>query len=79
MLISCSRRTDIPAFYTDWFFNRIREGYVLVRNPMNSRQVRRVSLAPPDIECIEEGNPRILFRRRRQAANCLRDRKGPDS
>ena len=52
MIISCSRRTDIPAFYSDWFFNRLREGYVLVRNPMNPKQVRQVSLAPPDVDCI---------------------------
>jgi Domain of unknown function (DUF1848). len=52
MIISCSRRTDIPAFYSDWFFNRIREGFVLVRNPMNSKQVRNVSLAPQDVDCI---------------------------
>jgi hypothetical protein len=52
MIISCSRRTDIPAFYGDWFFNRLREGYVLVRNPMNPRQIRNVSLAPPDVDCI---------------------------
>ncbi len=52
MIISCSRRTDIPAFYSDWFFNRIREGYVLVRNPLNANQVRNVSLAPPDVDCI---------------------------
>jgi hypothetical protein len=52
MIINCSRRTDIPAFYSDWFFNRIREEYVLVRNPMNSKQVRKVSLAPPDVDCI---------------------------
>jgi hypothetical protein len=52
MIISCSRRTDIPAFYSDWFFNRIREEYVLVRNPLNPGQVRRVSLAPVDIDCI---------------------------
>ena len=52
MIISCSRRTDIPAFYSDWFFNRMREGYVLVRNPMNPRQVRNVSLAPSDVDCI---------------------------
>jgi len=52
MIISCSRRTDIPAFYSDWFFNRLSEGYVLVRNPMNARQVRNVSLAPPDVDCI---------------------------
>jgi DNA repair photolyase len=52
MIISCSRRTDIPAFYSDWFFNRLREGYVSVRNPMNSNQVRNVSLAPADVDCI---------------------------
>jgi DNA repair photolyase len=52
MIISCSRRTDIPAFYSDWFFNRIREGYVLVRNPMNPKQLRNVSLAPADVDCL---------------------------
>jgi DNA repair photolyase len=52
MIISCSRRTDIPAFYSDWFFNRLRARYVLVRNPMNARQVRNVSLAPADVDCI---------------------------
>jgi DNA repair photolyase len=52
MIISCSRRTDIPAFYSDWFFNRICEGFVLVRNPMNAKQVRLVSLAPADVDCI---------------------------
>lgn len=52
MIISCSRRTDIPAFYSDWFFNRLREGYTLVRNPMNPRQVRNVSLSPSDVDCI---------------------------
>lgn len=52
MIISCSRRTDIPAFYSDWFFNRLRDGYVLVRNPINPHRVRNVSLAPPDVDCI---------------------------
>lgn len=52
MIISCSRRTDIPAFYSDWFFNRIREEFVLVRNPLNANQVRRISLLPSDVDCI---------------------------
>jgi len=52
MIISCSRRTDIPAFYSDWFFNRLREGYVLVRNPVNPRQVKQVSLTSPNVDCI---------------------------
>lgn len=45
MIISASRRTDIPAYYSDWFFNRIKEKYVLVRNPMNIRQVSKISLS----------------------------------
>lgn len=52
MILSVSRRTDIPAFYTPWLMNRLREGYVLVRNPMNYHQVSRVSLDPKVIDCI---------------------------
>lgn len=52
MILSVSRRTDIPAFYCDWFFNRLRENYVCVRNPMNYHQVSRISLSPEVIDCI---------------------------
>ncbi len=52
LIISASRRTDIPAFYSDWFFNRIADGYVLVRNPMNLHQIGRVSLSPEVVDCI---------------------------
>ena len=52
MIISCSRRTDIPAFYSDWFFNRICEEFVQVQNPVNANQLRQVSLAPSDVDCI---------------------------
>lgn len=52
MIISASRRTDIPCFYADWFYNRIQEQYVLVRNPMNARQVSRVSLKPEDVDAL---------------------------
>lgn len=52
MIISASRRTDIPAFYTDWFMNRISDGYLLLRNPFNAHQVRRVSLSPQDVDLI---------------------------
>lgn len=52
MILSVSRRTDIPAFYADWFLRRLQEGYVLVRNPMNHHQVSRVSLSPSVIDCI---------------------------
>lgn len=50
MIISASRRTDIPAFYADWFFNRLREGRALVRNPRNPRRVSEVALAPATVD-----------------------------
>ncbi|OEF99913.1 hypothetical protein BHF71_07335 [Vulcanibacillus modesticaldus] len=52
MIISASRRTDIPAFYSDWFFNRIKEGYVLVRNPYNYHHVSKVKLTPDVVDMI---------------------------
>lgn len=52
MIISASRRTDIPAFYSQWFINRVREGFLLTRNPFNANQVRRVSLNPSDVDVI---------------------------
>ena len=39
VIISASRSTDIPAFYTDWFFNRLRAGYSLWKNPFNGKSL----------------------------------------
>ena len=52
MILSASRRTDIPNYYSEWFFNRIREGFCYVRNPMNPAQVSRISLSPEVVDCI---------------------------
>jgi hypothetical protein len=52
MIISASRRTDIPAFYSEWLLNRIREGYCAVPNPFNPEQVSRVSLKPEHVDVI---------------------------
>ncbi|EOD01162.1 DUF1848 domain-containing protein [Caldisalinibacter kiritimatiensis] len=52
MIISVSRRTDIPAFYSDWFFNRLKEGYVYVRNPFNRKQVSKINLNPEVVDCF---------------------------
>lgn len=52
MIISASRRTDICAFYTRWFMNRVRAGYCCVPNPFNRRAVRFVSLDPEDVDAI---------------------------
>jgi hypothetical protein len=47
-VISVSRRTDIPAFYAEWFLNRIRAGYAQYRNPFGG-QLYEVSLKPEDV------------------------------
>lgn len=52
MIISASRRTDIPAFYSKWFMKRLHEGFVCVRNPFNKKQISRINLHPEHIECI---------------------------
>ena len=52
MIISASRRTDIPTFYSDWLVNRLNAGYCLVRNPHNPAQLKRVSLLPEDVDGI---------------------------
>jgi hypothetical protein len=52
MIISASRRTDIPAYYTEWFFDRIKERYVYVRNPMNIHQISKVVLSSEFVDCI---------------------------
>jgi len=52
VIISASRRTDIPAFYADWFINRIRAGFCTVPNPFNRQQISRVSLLPEDVDVI---------------------------
>lgn len=52
MIVSASRRTDIPAFYSEWFRNRLRIGWCQVVNPFNPRQVRTVSLEPEDVDAF---------------------------
>lgn len=52
MIINASYRTDIPAFYGEWLSNRIREGYVCVRNPYYPEQITRYRLDPEVVDCI---------------------------
>jgi DNA repair photolyase len=52
MIISASRRTDIPSYYSEWFLNRIKEKSVYVRNPMNTHQISKINLEPDVVDCI---------------------------
>ena len=65
MIIQTGMRTDIPAFYSKWFLNRIKEGYVCVRNPYNPKQVTKYSLLPEVVDliafCTKKPLPMLLF------------------
>lgn len=52
MIISASRRTDIPAFYSGWFLNRLKAGFVFVQNPRNPHFVSRISLEQNAVDFI---------------------------
>ena len=52
MIILTGMRTDIPAFYSQWFLNRVKQGFVCVRNPYNEHQVTKYILDPKVVDCI---------------------------
>jgi len=52
MILSVSRRCDIPAFFGEWFMNRLKEGFVCVRNPYRHSSVSKIILSPQTIDCI---------------------------
>jgi DNA repair photolyase len=52
MIVCASRRTDIPAFHSEWLMNRIRDGYALVRNPVAKNVVHRIDLSPKNVDLL---------------------------
>lgn len=52
MLINVGGRTDITNYYSEWLMNRIREGYVLSRNPLFPNKVYKYRLSPDVVDCI---------------------------
>lgn len=52
MILSVSRRTDIPNYYADWFYKRISEGFLYVKNPMNPHQISKIQVTPELVDCI---------------------------
>lgn len=52
MIISTGMRTDIPAFYAKWLINRLRAGFVCVRNPYYPKQVTKYLLDPKVVDCL---------------------------
>ena len=63
MIISASRRTDIPAFYPEWFINRLKEGFTYIKNPRNPNRIASVTLNTEIVDCIVfwTKNPRPML------------------
>ena len=60
VIVSASRATDIPAFYADWFFNRLDKGYASWRNPFNGKN-SYVSFANMRFVVFWSKNPKPLI------------------
>lgn len=52
MILNTGSRTDIPAYYSDWFYERVRAGEVLVRNPYYPTQITRYRLDPAVVDAL---------------------------
>ena len=65
MILNTGCRTDIPAYYSEWFYNRVREGFVLARNPYRPEQVLKYRLAPAVVDalCFCTKNPQPMLAR----------------
>lgn len=57
MVLNVSGRTDVVAFYTEWFMNRYKEGFVDVRNPFNPKLVSRIYFSDVDAIVFCTKNP----------------------
>ena len=65
MIINTGSRTDVPAFYSKWFMNRIREGFVYVRNPYYPEIVTKFVLNPDVVDvigfCTKNPHPMLQY------------------
>lgn len=62
MILNVSGRTDIVAFYTEWFMNRYREGFVDVRNSFNPKLVSRIYFEDVDAILFCTKNPKPILK-----------------
>ena len=61
----------MPNYYSDWFYRRIKEGFLYVRNPINAHQVSRIELSPKVVDCMVfwTKNPANML----EKLDCLKD------
>lgn len=61
MILFASGRTDIPAFYSKWFINRVKAGFVDVRNPFNQNLISRINFSDVDLIMFCSKNPLLMI------------------
>lgn len=57
MILNVSGRTDVVAFYSEWFMNCYRKGFIDVRNPFNPKLISRISFKNVDLIVFCTKNP----------------------
>ena len=66
MILNTGSRTDIPAFYAEWFVRRLREGFVMARSPYDSQRITRYVLDPAVVDlivfCTKNPAPLLAYR-----------------
>lgn len=70
MIVSASRRTDIPALYYDWFFKRLKAGCFGYRNPMNPKQEHKIYCDEIDGFVFWTKNPAVMLKRLSELEGC---------
>lgn len=65
MILNTGSRTDIPAYYSEWFYNRIKEGFVYTRNPYNPKLIHSYKLDPSVVDVLVfcTKNPEPMMKR----------------
>jgi len=61
VIISASRATDLPAFYSDWIMDRLRQGYLVKRFPRNPKKTEHISFSNTRLIVFWTKNPEPLF------------------
>ena len=62
MIVNVSGRTDIVAFYMEWFLNRLEEGFFMFRNPFYKNLVHRIDCKDIDMFVFCTKNPENLLK-----------------
>lgn len=62
MILNVSGRTDVVAFYSEWFWNRYQEGFLDVRNPFHAKLVSRIYFQDVDLILFCTKNPKPILK-----------------